>query len=446
MSDRSSAKVPTAVLGLLLALGGGASRGQEKPLVVTGARIIPISGPEIARGVLVVQKGKIVAVGAEGAVSIPGGATRLDVAGKVVMPGIVDTHSHIGSVEGADSSAPIQPDVRALDSINIRDARVEKARAGGITTVNVMPGSGHLLSGQTVYLKLRQGRTIDDLLLPNPTTGLLGGMKMANGTNSRRKPPFPGTRAKSAALVREQYVKAQDYRQKLKDAGDDAKKRPARDLGMEALLEVLDGKRMVHHHTHRHDDIVTVLRLSKEFGFRVTLHHVSEGWKVADEIAAAGAACSIIMVDSPGGKLETADLSWTTPAVLEKAGVTVGFHTDDPITESRLLLREAGIAVRAGMSREKALFGLTQAGAIILDLPDKIGSLAPGKDADFIVLSGDPLDYRTHVLETWVEGAKVFDLARPEDRLYAVGGFGAGHDQPPTPHLCGDFEDEEQGR
>ena len=203
----------------------------------------------------------------------------------------------IGSVEGADASAPIQPDVRALDSINVRDARIDKARAGGITTVNVMPGSGHLLSGQTVYLKLRKGRTVEDLLIPNPETGLLGGMKMANGTNSRRKPPFPGTRAKSAALVREQYVKAQEYRQKIKDAGDDPKKRPARDLGLEALVEVLEGKRMVHHHTHRADDIVTVLRLSKEFGFRVTLHHVSEGWKVADEIAAAGAFCSIINVD-----------------------------------------------------------------------------------------------------------------------------------------------------
>ena len=263
---------------------------QEKPQAFLGARIIPITGPEIPKGVLVVRQGKIVAVGPEGT-SIPEGAVRVGLSGKVLMPGLVDTHSHVGSVEGADASAPLQPDVRALDAIDVRDPRLLKARAGGITTVNVMPGSGHLLSGQTVYLKLREGQTVEDLLLPNPRTGLLGGMKMANGTNSRRKPPFPGTRAKSAALVREQYVKAQEYRQKIKDAGDDPKKLPARDLGMEGLLEVMDGKRMVHHHTHRHDDIVTVLRLQKEFGFRVTLHHVSEAWKVADEIAAAGVAC-----------------------------------------------------------------------------------------------------------------------------------------------------------
>ncbi len=428
-----------------LLLAAPLALAQEKPQAFLGARIIPITGPEIPKGVLVVRQGKIVAVGPEGT-SIPEGAVRTDLSGKVLMPGLVDTHSHVGSVEGADASAPLQPDVRALDAIDVRDARLLKARAGGITTVNVMPGSGHLLSGQTVYLKLREGQTVEDLLLPNPKTGLLGGMKMANGTNSRRKPPFPGTRAKSAALVREQYVKAQEYRQKIKDAGDDPKKLPARDLGMEGLLEVMDGKRMVHHHTHRHDDIVTVLRLQKEFGFRVTLHHVSEAWKVADEIAAAGVACSIINVDSPGGKLETLDLAWKTGAVLEKAGVLVGFHTDDPITESRLFLRSAGLAVRAGMSREKALYGLTQAGAIILDLKDRVGSLAPGKDADFLVLSGDPLDYRTHVLETWVEGAKVFDLSREKDRLYAVGGYGAGHGQPPAAHLCGDFEDEEQGR
>jgi imidazolonepropionase-like amidohydrolase len=434
------------LLAAALALAAPLAVAQEKPIAFLGAAIIPITGPEIAKGVLVVHKGRIVAVGPEGSTEIPAGAVRVDATGKLLMPGLVDTHSHIGSVEGADASAPLQPDVRALDSINVRDARIDKARAGGITTVNVMPGSGHLLSGQTVYLKLRKGRTVEDLLIPNSETGLLGGLKMANGTNSRRKPPFPGTRAKSAALVREQYVKAQEYRQKIKDAGDDPKKRPARDLGLEALLEVLEGKRMVHHHTHRADDIVTVLRLSKEFGFRVTLHHVSEGWKVADEIAAAGALCSIINVDSPGGKLETTDLAWKNAAVLDKAGVLVAFHTDDPITESRLLLRSAGLAVRAGMSREKALFGLTQAGAIILDLKGRVGSLAAGKDADFLVLSGDPLDYRTHVLETWVEGVKVFDYANPADKLYATGGYGASHDQPRLAHLCGDHDDEEQGR
>ncbi|HUP45448.1 MAG TPA: amidohydrolase family protein, partial [Thermoanaerobaculia bacterium] len=234
-----------------------------------------------------------------------------------------------------------------------------------------------------------------------------------------------------AALVREQFVKAQEYREKMRRS--DATKRPDRDLGMEALAEVLDGKRVVHHHTHRHDDILTVLRLAKEFGFRVVLQHVSEGWRVADEIAAAGVPASIIVIDSPGGKLEAKYLSYETGKILDEAGALVGFHTDDGITDSRLFLRSAGLAVRAGMSRKSALEAMTINNAKMLELDSRIGSLAPGKDADFVLLSGDPLSVYTHVLETWVEGRKVFDRQNPKDRLYAVGGYGAGRDQ--TMHL-----------
>ncbi|MGA2134023.1 MAG: amidohydrolase family protein [Bryobacteraceae bacterium] len=416
---------------LLLSAVIGTCLAQTPPLAFTGARIIPISGPEIDRGVLVVSDGKIVAAGAEGSVQIPANARRIDASGKIVMPGLVDSHSHIGEPEGGDGSAPIQPDARVLDSINVLDAHIEKARAGGITTANVMPGSGHLLSGQTLYLKLRKGKTIEDLLIHLPDGRIAGGMKMANGTNPRRAAPFPGTRAKSAALDREQYIKAQEYRDKITAAKGDPEKMPARDLKMEALVEVLDGKRTVQFHTHRHDDIMTVLRLAQEFHFHVVLHHVSDGWMVADEIARAGAPVSLIVIDSPGGKEEAKDVSLTTGAVLEKAGVLVGFHTDDPITDSRLLMRSAALAVRSGMSREKALYGLTMANARILGLEARVGTLEAGKDADFVMLSGDPLSVYTHVLETWIEGQKVFDRGVPADRLESVGGYGASHDQTP---------------
>jgi len=415
---------------------------QDQPHVFAG-RVIPIAGPEIPNGVVVIERGKIVAVGPEGTTKVPSGAIRHDLSGKVLMPGLVDTHSHIGDVAGADASAPIQPDVRVIDAINLRHAGFQKAQAGGLTTVNIMPGSGHLLSGQTLYVKLREGKVSLEDLVVTDANGMTGGIKMANGTNSRRKAPFPGTRAKSAALVREQFVKAQEYRKKIKDSAGDTKKAPARDLGLEALVEVLDGKRVVHHHTHRHDDVLTVLRLSKEFGFRVVIHHVSDAWMVADQIAAAKVPCSIIFVDSPGGKLETLDLSWKNGAALEKAGALVGIHTDDYITDSRLFLRSAGLAVRAGMSREKALEAVTLAGARMLSLDQRVGSLEAGKDADLVVLSGDPLSYKTHVLETWVEGLKVFDRGDPKDRLYATGGYGASHDQSPFAHLDGD---EEEGR
>ncbi|MEX2264065.1 MAG: amidohydrolase family protein [Bryobacteraceae bacterium] len=420
-----------AILYLSLA---GFAFGQSQPIAFTGARIIPISGPEIPNGVLVIQSGRILAAGPAGSTALPSGARREDLAGKVIMPGLVDTHSHIGGIDGGDSSASLHPDVRVLDSINVREARIQKAQAGGITVVNVMPGSGLLLSGQTLYLKLRDGKTIDDFLIPDAAGKPSGGMKMANGTNSRGASPRPGTRAKAAAMVRAEFVKAQEYREKVRQGADDASKLPARDLRMEGLVEVLEGKRVVHFHTHRHDDILTALRLSKEFGFKIVLQHVSDGWAVAEEIAAAKAPCSIILIDSPGGKIEAKDNNYGTGAALERAGALVGFHTDDGITDSRLFLRSAGLAVRGGMSRDKALYGLTMAGAIMLGFEQRIGSLEPGKDADFIVLSGDPLSVYTHVLATWVDGVKVFDRVDPKDRLYSVGGYGASHDQGPSLH------------
>jgi imidazolonepropionase-like amidohydrolase len=228
--------------------------------------------------------------------------------------------------------------------------------------------------------------------------------------------------------VRELFVKAQEYREKIRKADGDASKMPPRDLRLEPLVEILDGKRVVQHHTHQYNDILSVLRLAEEFKFKVVLQHVTEGWKVAEAIAKAKAPASIIMIDSPGGKLETKDLRLENPVILDKAGVLVGFHTDDGVTDSRFFLRSAALGVRGGYSREKALYGLTMANAIMLDLQDRIGSLERGKDADFIVLSGDPLSTYTKVLETWVEGKKVYDRSNPKDKLYAVGGDGASHD------------------
>ncbi|MEM7385915.1 MAG: amidohydrolase family protein [Verrucomicrobiota bacterium] len=424
-----STGVPLFVLAAIMMLvAADEGTGENTPSVqaFVGAHLIPITGDPIDDGVLVIENGTISAIGKSGDVVIPPEAEEIDASGKVIMPGLICTHSHIGQVSGADYSAPIQPEVRVIDSINVRHNSFKKARSGGLTTVNIMPGSGHLLSGQTIYLKLRDGGSIEDLVIETDTGGVAGGIKMANGTNSKRGHPFPGTRAKSVSMVREHFIKALEYRKKLELAGDDASKAPPRDLAMEALLEVLDQKRVVHHHTHRHDDILTVLRLKEEFDFRVVLHHVSEAWKVADQIASAKVPCSLILLDSPGGKLEAADIAWENGAALERVGVLTAFHTDDPINDSRWFLRSAAFSVRAGMSRSAALYGMTMAGAVMLDLEDRIGSLSVGKDADFVILSGDPLSVYTRVEETWVEGRKVFDLEDPDDRLWATGGWGAG--------------------
>ncbi len=187
-----------------LTLGGGWVAAQDQPLAFVGARIIPIDGDEIASGVLVVEKGKILAVGPSDKVEVPVGAKKIDVAGRVLMPGLVDTHSHIGGsggLGGADGSGPIQPGVRVYDAINVHDSGFKRAVAGGLTTLNVMPGSGHLVSGQTVYIKLRlanpKPRTIDHFFILDADGQPTGGLKMANGTNSMRDPPFPAPAARA---------------------------------------------------------------------------------------------------------------------------------------------------------------------------------------------------------------------------------------------------------
>lgn len=449
-----------AIVGAALVMGASA---RAAVTVFVNARVVPIesagkAAAEIATGFVVVEDGKIKQVGS-GKVEAPAGATVVDCAGKWIMPGIVDTHSHVGGIGGADNSATIQPSVRVSDSLNPYDSGYRRVVAGGLTTINVMPGSGHLLSGQTIYMKMRMfdgkpAARMEELAYRDERGGILGGIKMANGTNSLREAPFSGTRGKSAAMVREAYIKAQEYQKKWKEF--DAKvaaaqkegkseeekakiKPPARDLAKDALVEVLEGKRIVHHHTHRADDIATVIRIAREFGYKVVLHHVSEAWKVAPEIAQAQKdgvviGCSVILVDSPGGKLEASQASFATGAILAKAGVRVAYHTDDWITDSRLFLRSAALGVRAGLPRDLALRAMTLSGAEELGLEKQVGSLEPGKDADLIVLSGDPLSVYTHVEQTWVEGRKVFDRSNEKDRLFAVGGYGAGRDQ--EPYFC----------
>jgi len=426
----------STVLLVILPRTVGQEATTQGMVVVRGAMIYPISGPPIAHGILVVANGKIVAVGEEGKVSMPAGATILDAHGKVLMPGIVDSHSHIGiapnplvadSDDDNEMTGPIEPGLRAMDAIDPGDPNIRMATAGGVTTANILPGSGNVMGGQSAYVKLR-GKTVEQMVIP----GSIGGMKMANGTNPKNygtRKQAPMTRMEEAALARAIYEKAQQYKEKWDvynkavAAGDKTAKAPDRDHDIEPVVEILEGKRIVHNHTHRADDIMTVLRLSDEFHYRVVVHHGSEACQVADELAKRHVPVSYTMVDSPGGKLETINIDIHCPAILEKAGVKVAFNTDDPITPSRLLLRQAALGVRGGMSEEAALKGLTIYPAEMLDLGNRVGTLEIGKDADFIILSGPPFSVYTHVLETWIEGQKVFDRSNPQDLHYSTGGF-----------------------
>lgn len=423
MLNRTTFILITVCLTLIVTVSDGLS--QDQPVAFQGAEIITVTGNTLSNGTMVIEDGKITAIGSSSSVSIPQGTTVFDVTGQVIMPGLVDSHSHIGEGDGGDRSSALHPDVRIMDTINPTSDSFKRALSGGITTANIMPGSGHLMSGQTVYVKTKEANTIEDMLVySDEENNIYGGLKMANGTNSIRSGggSFPGTRARSAALVRNLYVKAQEYRAKVNSADGNEEEMPPRDLEMETLLEVLDGKRIVHNHTHRHDDILTAIRLADEFGYRMVLHHVSEGGEVANEIAESGYPASIIVLDSHGGKHEAVNIDYEVGRELEEAGADFAYHTDDPITDSRLFLRSGAFGIRAGMSRQKALEALTIANARILDLDDRIGSLETGKDADFIILNGDPFSVYTQVQQTWIDGKKEWDRSDPEDKKYGVGG------------------------
>lgn len=411
---------------------------QDKPIVLDGARIHTVAGPVIENGRLLVSKGKIVAVGPADEVDLPGRAQVIDVKGKVIIPGLVDTHSHLGvasrpheasNSDGNEKTGPVQAVVRALDSVNVMDPGFQMALAGGLTTANIMPGSGNVIGGQTVYVKLR-GRTIEEMQIK--ADGVLGGLKMANGENPKRygtRNLAPQTRMKVAALQRTEFMKARDYmrkwqryRSKVADGDKDATP-PDTDLTMEPLVEVLQGKRTVHFHTHRADDILTVLRLKREFGFELVIQHGTEGYKVIREIAAAKVPVSMTIVDSPGGKAEVVDFIEACGLELTAAGVPVHVNTDDPVTESRFFLRTASATVRGGLDTGNALKTITLNPAQAMHLGHRVGSLEAGKDADFVVLSGEPFSIYTRVLQTWIEGEKLFDLSHDTQRLYQTGGF-----------------------
>jgi imidazolonepropionase-like amidohydrolase len=432
-------KRPFATLFSLSFLVAAHATANEPARVYRGATLLTVAKGEIEDGDMVVRDGTIIALGRRGQVPVPADAVIVDLAGKVIIPGLVDTHSHIGIYprpavdahqDGNETTGPVQPGLRAIDAIWPGDPGIRMALAGGVTTANIMPGSGNAIGGQTLYVKLRDG-TIDAMMV---TPGRPeGGLKMANGENPKRaygaKSQAPATRMKLAALQREQFIKARDYRRKWqvfregKPRDGKPPTEPDRDPALDALVEVMDRKRTVHFHSHRADDIMTVVRLSEEFGFEVVLQHGTEAFKVADELARRHVPVSMTLPDSPGGKAEVADLLAEAPALLEKAGVKLAINTDDFITESRFLLRTAALAVRGGLTEAAALRALTLAPAEMLHLESRIGSLEPGKDADFVVLSGRPFSVYTQVLQTYIEGGKRHDRAESNCVNYAIGGF-----------------------
>lgn len=429
----------------------------DPPIAFVNARILTADGPAIEDGTLLVSGAKIVAVGKTADLPIPADTRKIDGKGMTIIPGLVDTHSHLGLFgrpgglgtpgDGNEGSGPIQPGLRALDAVNAMEPSIRMATSGGVTTANIMPGSGNAIGGQTIYVKLR-GDTIEEMRVD--ALGVLGGLKMANGENVKRsygeKKQAPNSRMKTAALQRAEFIKAKEYQSKwsryrAKIAANPKDETPPPDvnLELESLVEVLERKRTVHFHSHRADDIMTTVRLADEFGFELVVQHGTESFKVADELAKRKIPVSMTVVDSPGGKAEVIALTERCGAELVKKGVKVVINTDDPITDSRFLLRTAATAVRGGLSPEYALQAITKNPAEVMHLDHRLGTLTAGKDADFVLLSGDPFSVYTRILETYIDGKRVFAAAEADQRGYQFGGFGLPVERrPPAPAVIQD--------
>ena len=372
-------------------------------LAIVGGCVFPVSSRPIEHGTVLVDGGKIVAVGAR--LAIPDGARVIDAADCHVYPGLVDAHTHHGvyaeetGPEGADGNEmtdPVTPHVRALDSLDWFDPGFDEAAANGVTAVQVLPGSGNVIGGQGAAVKT-WGSPPEARVLVQPS-----GLKMALGENPKRvyggKKKPPATRLGNAAVMREAFVQAGNYRLKReKDKGE-------RNLKWEIVADVLDGRLPARCHAHRADDILTAIRIAREFGFRVTIEHCTEGHKVADELAEAGVMCTVGPLLTGKSKQELKDRSFETPAALERAGVIFGLTTDHPVIPVYSLPLCAAYAVGAGLSRERALRAITLDPARVAGIDDRVGSLEAGKDADLFIASGDILDPRTRVLTTIVDG------------------------------------------
>jgi imidazolonepropionase-like amidohydrolase len=382
-------------------------------LAIVNGTLYPISADAIERGTLLLDQGKIVAAAA--GLAVPDGADVIDAAGCHVYPGLVDAHTHHGvyaeeigpeGLDGNEMTEPVTPQVRALDSLHWFDPGFDDAVANGVTVVQSLPGSANVIGGQGVAVKTWGPRPEARILL-QPS-----GLKMALGENPKRvygdKKKTPSTRLGNAAVMREAFVQAENYRRKRENG------EAARDLRWEVIADVLDGALPARCHAHRADDILTAIRIAREFGFRLTIEHCTEGHKVASALAEAGVMCSVGPLLTGRSKQELKDRSLETPAALARAGVVFGLTTDHPVIPAYSLPLCAAYAVGAGLSRKRALRAITLDAARVIGLEARLGSLEPGKDADVVIANGDLLDPRTRVLTTIVDGEIAWQIeARP---------------------------------
>ena len=362
-------------------------------LLIKNGKIKPVVGEDLEAGdVLIGEDGKILAVGQD--IEAPADATVVDAGGRLVTPGCVEAHCHIGlhntavRWEGADyneKSDPVTPQMRAIDGFNPQDEALAEAIAGGVTTACTGPGSANVVGGSFVALKL-VGKRVDKMIVKEPVA-----MKCAFGENPKGAygqsgSKSPVTRMATAALLRELLYKTKAYLEK-KEAGDS----PAFDMKLEAMIPVLKREIPLKAHAHRVDDILTSIRIAKEFGVKLTLDHCTDGALIADELAAEGYPAFVGPSFGHRTKVELAHKDFATVAALHKAGVPISIITDAPVTPLEHLPMCAGFAVSAGLPAAEAWRAITINPAVQMGIGDRVGSLEVGKDGDLVIWNADPL-------------------------------------------------------
>jgi imidazolonepropionase-like amidohydrolase len=384
-------------------------------IFIKNGTIYTMVGKVIEKGSILIKEGKIVEVGKD--IIAPLDAEVIDVEGKVVLPGFIDAHCHLGmweegiGFEGSDGNEmvdPVTPHLRAIDAINPMDISFEEAYQGGVTTAITGPGSANVIGGTFVAIKTA-GNRIDDMIIKNPVA-----MKVAFGENPKRvydsQKKSPMTRMATAAILRETLFKAKSYMDK-KDRAEDSSKSPEFDMKMEAMIPVLKKEIPLKAHAHRADDIFTAIRIAKEFDVDITLDHCTEGHLIVDELVKEGKSAIVGPSLGNRSKFELKNMTFETPKVLVEAGIKVAITTDSPVTPLQYLPLCAGLAHKAGLDEMEALKCITINAAEIVGLSDRIGSIEVGKDADITIFDGNPIkdvNHRTYM--TIIDGKIVYKI------------------------------------
>lgn len=399
----------------------------SRPTVIQNVRIFTGAGPLIQNGSILLVNGRVAAVGAT--VTAPADAIVIDGNGKYVTPGLIDTHSHLGVYpapgtaahnDGNEATAPVTAHVWAEHSVWPQDPQFPRNLAGGTTTIQVLPGSANLIGGRSTVLKVVPSRSVQGMKFP----GAKYGLKMACGENPKRvyASRGPSTRMGNVAGYRAAWIGAEQYRRRwdkwLADKAGDA---PARDLGQETLAEVLRGNILVHNHCYQADEMMQMIDISKEFGYKIrSFHHGVEAYKVADVLAREGISGSL-WSDWGGFKMEALDAIRANIALVHAAGARAVVHSDDASYAQRLN-QEAAKSLAAGralgltLTDEDAIRWITANAAWALGLDDRIGTLEVGKNADVVLWSGNPLSVYSRTEKVWVDGAMLYDRLDPRQQ------------------------------